>query len=172
MVEWLRGLAESGKAEARSFAQGLALDWERPFLGPLHAWSSAVQGKSGPLTLPTMIRVLCGWLAERLESGGRLQKPEPLLEGATPLTFFTNAKAEDGRAWIGGFLELVDGCQGPWFSLEVTPEWAPWAFAKGDPGKVIAALELLATLVGVRLWVLWLESDSGSWRGTLRRPLE
>ena len=29
----------------------------------------------------------------------------------------------------------------------------PWAFAKGDPGKVIAALELLATLVGVKLWV-------------------
>ena len=45
----------------------------------------------------------------------------------------------------------MDGCQGPWFSLEVTPEWAPWAFAKGDPGKVIAALELLAALVGVRL---------------------
>ena len=161
LVEWLRGLAESGKAEARSFAQGLgrlgfasiALDWERPFLGPLHAWSSAVQGKSGPLTLPTMIRVLCGWLAERLENGGRLQKPEPLLEGAAPLSFLTDAKAEDGRAWIGGFFELVDGCQGPWFSLEVTPEWAPWAFAKGDPGKVIAALELPATLVGVRLWV-------------------
>ena len=31
--------------------------------------------------------------------------------------------------------------------------WAPWAFAKGDPKKVIAALELLATLVGIRLWV-------------------
>ena len=73
-----------------------------------------------------MIRVLCGWLAERLENGGRL-KPEPLLEGAAPLSFFTDAKAEDGRAWIGGFLELVDGCQGPWFSLvlEVTAEWAP-----------------------------------------------
>ena len=39
------------------------------------------------------------------------------------------------------------------FSLEVKPEWAPWAFAKGDPNKVIAALELLATLVGVQLWV-------------------
>ena len=59
-----------------------------------------------------MIRVLCGWLAERLENGERLQKPEPLLEGATPLSFFT---AEHGRACIGGF-------------LEVTPEWAPfWA---------------------------------------------
>ena len=122
-------------------------------MGPLHAWSSAVQGKPGPLTLPTMVRVLCGWLADRLESGGRLQKPEPLLEGAAPLRFFTDAKAEAGRAWIGGFLELVDGCQGPWFSLEVVDSWARWAFAKGDPGKVIAALELLATLVGVRLWV-------------------
>ncbi|OLP77769.1 Aldehyde dehydrogenase [Symbiodinium microadriaticum] len=49
--------------------------------------------------------------------------------------------------------QLVDGCQGPWFSLEVVDSWAPWAFAKGDPGKVIAALELLATLVAVRLWV-------------------
>ena len=161
LVEWLRLLARTGKTEARAFAQGLgrlgfasiALDWERPFLGPLHAWSSAVQGKPGPLTLPTMVRVLCGWLADRLESGGRLQKPEPLLESAAPLSFFTDAKAEAGRAWIGGFLELVDGCQGPWFSLEVVDSWAPWAFAKGDPGKVIAALELLATLVGVRLWV-------------------
>ncbi|OLP77936.1 hypothetical protein AK812_SmicGene41941 [Symbiodinium microadriaticum] len=162
LVEWLRLLARrTGKTEAKAFAQGLgrlgfasiALDWERPFLGPLHAWSSAVHGKPGPLTLPTMVRVLCGWLADRLESGGRLQKPEPLLEGAAPLSFFTDAKAEAGRAWIGGFLELVDGCQGPWFSLEVVDSWAPWAFAKGDPGKVIAALELLATLVGVRLWV-------------------
>ena len=78
----------------------IALDWERPFLGPLHAWSSAVQGKSGPLTLPTMIRVLCGWLAERLENGGRLQKPEPLQEGAAPLSFFTDAKAEDLDRWL------------------------------------------------------------------------
>ena len=161
LVEWLRLLARTGKTEAKAFAQGLgrlgfasiALDWERPFLGPLHAWSSAVQGKLGPLTLPTMVRVLCGWLADRLESGGRLQKPAPLLEGTAPLSFFTDAKAEAGRAWIRGFLELVDGCQGPWFSLEVVYSWAPWAFAKGDPGKVIAALELLATLVGVRLWV-------------------
>ena len=43
---------------------------------------------------PTMVRVLCGWLADRLESGRRLQKPEPLLEGAAPLSFFTDAKAE------------------------------------------------------------------------------
>ena len=65
-----------------------------------------------------------------------------------------------------GFLELVDGCQGPWFSLEVVDSWAPWAFAKvakGDPGKVIAALELLATLAP------WLASASGFQMATLRR---
>ena len=56
-------------------------------------------------------------------------------------------------AWIGGFLEISEGKPGPWFSLEVDRAWAPWAFAKGDPKKVIAALELLATLVGIRLWV-------------------
>ena len=77
-------------------------------------------------------------LADRLQSGGRLQRPAPLLEGSAPLSFFTDAKAKDGRAWIGGFLELVDGCHGPWFSLEVKPTWAPWAFAKRDPNKVIA----------------------------------
>ncbi|CAE7324059.1 SAC1 [Symbiodinium natans] len=59
------------------------------------------------------------------------------------LSFFTDAKAENGRAWIGG----------PWFSLQVTRKWAPWAFAKKDPNKVIAALELLGTLVAVKLWV-------------------
>ena len=45
LVEWLRLLARTGKTEAKAFAQGLgrlgfasiALDWERPFLGPLHA---------------------------------------------------------------------------------------------------------------------------------------
>ena len=57
---------------------------------------------------------------------------------------------QQGLAWIGGFLEKSEG---PWFSLEVDRAWAPWAFAKGDPKKVIAALELQATLVGIRPWV-------------------
>ena len=29
----------------------------------------------------------------------------------------------------------------------------PWAFAKSSPNKVIAALELLATLVAIKVWV-------------------
>ena len=46
------------------------------------------------------------------------------------MVFYTDAKAEDGRAWIGGFLEISPGCQGRWFSLEVEKGWAPWAFVK------------------------------------------
>ena len=136
LVDWLRLLARTGRTEANAFAQGLgrlgfasiALDWERPFLGPLHAWSSAVQGKPGALTLPSMVRVLCGWLADRLESGGRLQKPEPLLEGEAPLSFFTDAQAEAGRAWIGGFLELVDGCPGTLVFARGRRELGPLGF--------------------------------------------
>ena len=52
-----------------------------------------------------------------------------------------------------GFLEIVPGCQGPWFSLEVDRSWAPWAFSKSSPNKVIAALGLLATLIAVKLWI-------------------
>ena len=100
------------------------------------------------MKLPVMLRVLMSWLADRLEGGDRLQQPDVGIQGAVPLVFYTDAKAEDGRAWIGGFLDISPGCQGPCFSLEVEKGWAPWAFVKGD-----TALELLATLVGVRLWV-------------------
>ena len=55
---------------------------------------------------------------------------------SAPLSFFTDAKAENGHAWIGGFLELVDWCQGFWFSLEVKPEWAPWDLGLGPSLKV------------------------------------
>ena len=163
MVAWLKDLSEKGKIGAKEMAQGLgrlgfaaiALDWERPFLGPLHAWSSAVavQGKVGLMTVPTMVRVLAAWLAGRLAGGDRLQRPSLPIQGQAPMNFYTDAKAEDERAWVGGFLEVTVGGHCPWFSLEVKESWAPWAFAKGSPKKTIAALELLATLIAVKLWV-------------------
>ena len=158
---WLREICDKGSVSGRNMAQGLgrlgfaalALEWEKPFLGPLYSWSSAIQGKIGEMKIPVMIRVLCLWLAERLEGCDRLQAPSKLTTELVGPRFFTDAKAADGRAWIGGFLEIVEGCQGPWFSLEVTESWAPWAFVKGDTKRVIAALELLATLIAVKLWV-------------------
>ena len=120
LVHWRREVVKSGSVMARDMSQGLgrpgfaaiALDWERPFFRPLYAWSSAIQGKTGSMKLPVMLRVLMSWLADRMEGGDRLQKPDMGVQGAIPLVFYTDAEAEDGRAWIGGF-------QGPWFSLEV-----------------------------------------------------
>ena len=95
----------------------VSLDWEKPFFGPLYAWFSAIQGKSGPMKIPAMLRVLFTWLADRLEGGDRLQRP------LRPVRKDCCVPAENGRAWIGGFLQIVPGCQGPWFSLEVDRTW-------------------------------------------------
>ena len=121
LVTWLRDKVRAGKVTAKEMAQGLgrlgfaaiSLDWERPFLGPLYAWPSAIQGRQGPMTMPTMLRIIFSWLADRLEGGDRLHRPSRPPSDNQGLSFFTDAKAEDGRAWVGGFLEIVPGCQGP-----------------------------------------------------------
>ena len=71
-----------------------------------------------------MLRVLMTWLADRLESGGRLQRPDVGVEGDIPLSFYTDAKTENERAWVGGFPDS-SAKPGLWFSLEVTRDWAP-----------------------------------------------
>ena len=86
----------AGKVSAKEMQQGLgklgfaaiALDWERPFLGP------AIQAKSGLLIIPTMLRVLMRWLADKLDTGDGLQRPVILTAGLPLLSFFTDAKAE------------------------------------------------------------------------------
>ena len=65
--------------------------------------------------------------------------------------FRTDAKATDAAAWIGGW-ETAGGTDtfgARWFSLEILPDVFPWVFIKKDPKRVIAALELLATIVAV-----------------------
>ena len=98
----LNAKVAAGKVSAKEMQQGLgklgfaaiALDWERPFLGP------AIQAKSGLLIILTMLRVLMRWLADKLDTGDRLQRPVILTAGLPPLSFFTDAKAESDRAWI------------------------------------------------------------------------
>ena len=81
----------------------IALDWERPFLGPLYAWSSAIQGADEAPGDAKSFDGLLGWLADRLraepDSNVRIRGCRKLPLG---LTHAKDAKAEDGRAWIGG----------------------------------------------------------------------
>ena len=65
----------------------------------------------------------------------------------------TDARASDTDACLGGYLAVSEDlkeCQ--WFSIEVKESWAPWLNMKGgSPKRVIAALELMATLIAVKL---------------------
>ena len=69
--------------------------------------------------------------------------------------FKSDAKAEGGRATIGGW-----ECRGGvppilarWFQVEIFEATTPWVFAKhGDPQRIIAALELLGTLLCLLLF--------------------
>ena len=169
MENWTRKLSLLGKVTAKEMEQGLgrlgfsasALWWEKPFLGPLYSWTAAIRTKRGSLKIPTMLRTILSFLADRVANGGSLQSPfecQQTDEGM--VTFFTDAKATEEGAWIGGFLQGSGGEIKEWFSEKVEKDWAPWLFVRKDPKRVIASLELLATLVAVQLWAK--ESQRGS----------
>ena len=94
------------------------------------------------------------WICERFTTSNAMQRVLPVAN-ATEDWFRSDAKAEDGRATIGGW--ECSGSTPPgrarWFFVEVEPSWAPWAFAKhNDPKRVIATLELLGTLLCLMLF--------------------
>jgi hypothetical protein len=94
---------------------------------------------------------------------GRLQ-PAPCYENLETEWFRTDAKAQDGRCFIGAW-ELDDKgttVEAKWCAMEIVEAEAPWIFAKKDPQRVIAALELLATMVAIVLF------DPDESRGGLR----
>ena len=161
LSEWVLKLAVSGKITAKEMEQGLgrlgfaanALTWERPFLGPFYSWTAAIRGKRGILKIPVMLRTLLYFLHKRLSTGHSLQDPpEQEVADNFDVEFFTDAKATDDDAWIGGFLQSKTGEILEWFSERVERSWADWLFVKKDLKRIIASLELLATLVAVRLW--------------------
>ena len=161
MAGWALGVAKSGKISSKEMEQGLgrlgfaanALTWERPFLGPLYSWSAAIRNKKGDLKIPVMLRTLLFFLHERLAAGDSLQDP-PVQQQSLEhgVEFFTDAKATENDAWIGGFLQDGEGTIKEWFSEKIERDWAEWLFIKNDLKRIIASLELLATLVAVRLW--------------------
>jgi hypothetical protein len=93
------------------------------------------------------------WFDRRLKEGNSLQSiydtPPDLGE-----LFRTDAKAEGGRATIGGWELGPDKCTrtARWFFLEVLEADFPWAFSKRDPQRFIAALELLGSILAIILF--------------------
>lgn len=164
VVQWIDSLNRRKEVTCREFSAGLgrlgfsalALPWEKPLLGPLYAWSSAIQANRGAMTIPWSVQFILNWIAQRLEAGGHMEMVKrPPSSGGTSLRIWTDAKATEQAAWIGGWLEeCKDSRQCRWFSLQVTEASAPWLYYRGkNPKRVIAALELLATLIALKLWL-------------------
>ncbi len=69
--------------------------------------------------------------------------------------FRVDARAEGQEIGVGGWLPTrgLDGQPGtrhsPWFALTLDAVTAPWAYARGDPYRAIAALEAMGALLAI-----------------------
>ncbi|CAE7394347.1 unnamed protein product, partial [Symbiodinium microadriaticum] len=66
-----------------------------------------------------MLRTILHWLSQRFRTGDRLQAPPvlPVTRDGPGLSFYSDAKAETGNAWVGGY--LWDGHEAlQWYALE------------------------------------------------------
>ena len=84
--------------------------------------------------------------------------------GAGTEIFRADAQAEGEDVVVAGW-----ECRGGvlpgaarWFSIRLTPENSPWIYCRGEPYRVIAALELFATLFGVIAFMTEGEQGEGS----------
>jgi hypothetical protein len=163
MVSWIRKILAQGWVETREMAMGLgrlnfavsALIFEKPFLGILYMWTSTIISSDKRVaSIPWAVRLILQWIGERLSSSNAMQRVLPATN-STEDWFRSDAKAEDGRATIGGW-ECIGNTpphKARWFFVEVEQSWAPWAFSKKkDPKRVIATLELLGTLLCLMLF--------------------
>ena len=169
LIGWCRAAIDGKTVEVTSFAGGVgrmnfaatALLHEKPWLGPLYSWAATIQATGLPTaTVPWGIKFILHWLAKRLATDCRL-----LVTPSLPIPgghlFKSDAKAEAGRATIGGW-----ECRGQippilarWFQIEIFAETTPWVFEKhGDPQRIIAALELLGSLLCLILFDFKAES--------------
>ena len=158
VVRWTDEVVKSKSMEVISFAGGVgrinfaanALLYERPWLGPLYAWSSTMQlSGAKSASVPWGVKFILFWIAKRLGSDARLLIT-PTLPVDQGFLFKSDAKAENGRATIGGWecRNNTPTKKARWFFVELFSTTTPWVFQKaGDPGRVIATLELLGTLL-------------------------
>ena len=168
IILWIGSTLKAGSIIAGDFSAGLgrlnfaamALIYEKPFLGILYAWSASI-GHSGTLIvrIPWACRMVLYWLAKRIkEENGRLQAARTISQNpqfsVQQELFRSDAKATADGAWLGGW-EFRGGqkvSEAKWWAFEVKSDVFPWLFCKKDPKRIIAALEMLATIVCIMVF--------------------
>ena len=112
------------------------LTWLKSFLAALHLWTSVLaRGTAG--RVPALVHLSLIYIRPQLREDHRLVSA-PLKPSSVKQTFRTDAKCEQGRVVLGGWLRGIDAnplCA-RWFCVELTPEHAPWLFKKdGSPSE-------------------------------------
>ena len=165
MATWLETQVRAGSVDLGDLAAVLGrlcfsmgpLEFLRPFISPMFHWSAAV-GRKGRMGLPWSMAFLMTFLANEFRGGGRVEPVRPITADLG-MAFRADAKAEGQLVRLGGW-ECIEGTQparARWFAVELNRQNAPWAFARGEPVRVVASLELLGVLLG--LMVLAPEKD-------------
>ena len=160
LIEWLNRKLEDKVVVAREIREGLGrlsfaagpLEHCRAFLGPIHAWVAAAnpsQAVELPILLRLVFRFLCGELA-----AARTVSCRDDWQDAGEL-YRVDAKAEGDDVVVAGWATgpEPDTTKARWFSLRLTRANAPWVFARGEPFRVVASLELVAALLGLMVLV-------------------
>jgi hypothetical protein len=144
--------------------------YDRPFLAPLFSLAAMTRkhtgGKVDLKRLPPYVKFILMHLRQRMASRSTIHcmRGRPRL-GRVIERFRSDAKAEGDTVTVGGYQTGdADGNEimhkdADWFLLKLTRSNAPWAFAKGEPFRTIAALELLGSLLGI---MLLLTKEGGS----------
>jgi hypothetical protein len=161
LCNWADNAAKAGIVEARELRSALGrfafsgtlLRFLLPFLGPLYSWAALLpDGAAWPL--PAALIIILRWISKKIRSKPLVGLKHPVVINSK-VNFKADAKAEGDSVVVGGF-ESVDGVDlslSRWFSVTLSPTTAPWAFVKhGEAYRVIAALELFATLLCVMLF--------------------
>ena len=154
IATWLTNAAEAKLVSVRDFMGtvgriGFAAEVLRhlkPFMAPLYAWLAS-NNSSSVLSLPPALILLSRWFAGRILDSSLV--PMRVQTEILGEWFRADAKAEGMVVVVGGWESKKPPREARWYSVDLDPTSAPWAFSRGMPFRTIAALELFATLLCV-----------------------
>lgn len=173
LIKWGHRVVKDGLVQMRDFAEGLGrlgfcagiLEFYKPFLAPLYAWSAAAP-LGAVLAVPPLVRLTLSWIIGQLESGKRMTPCRKVAKDLG-LLFKTDAKGEENYVVLGGW-ECAGGvstAEARWFSVTLDREEIPWLFTKGHSSRTIASSELLATMLAIFLFIPLPTGDPGPTKG-------
>ena len=160
-----------------SFVCGATV-YDKPFLALLFSLAASTRKKYGrkvdlknlrPFVKIIMHHLRCR-LKERVDVNCRRGRPRG---DAVVERFRTDAKVEGDLVTVGGYQtfngrgEEIPKMEAKWFYLKLDRLSAPWAFARGEPFRAIAALELLGALLGLMLLVEEMSDSEGYYANAL-----